>query len=981
MTQGSQAMRGQTDSRISNRFPRGFVFSVTFVSLILLAIAPVFTVSQAEAGQYTVRQCAGASFRDFLGTYHQMGSVDRVNVANGCNTSGSGKVGVYQNRGGSKIPYGGGGQFIWGVPNGIEVIGTAITSRLRNANGIRASLQALGSDLSTLYLGDGEPHDGELRTARWSDASRPRTVIVARLSCDLGNGCENLPSSTKSYFEVTDSEFISRDLRSPTVAGSGQLHDWGGDWQWHHGEATARVTGSDIGSGVSGVYLEVNDFRVDPAPVACPGDRSGYASRFTPCPGAVTRDLNLATDRPPFQEGGNWVRFCAEDYAASPSQVNRTCGTRRLVLIDNSPPASPLEMAPVGGSHWRSENGFELTWQNPEDQLAPVNLAVYRVVNPDNGSVVGYGFVPGDNVERLGPVEVPGPGEYRVEVQLRDSAGNLGPESVTTVRFDDGRPSNVRPEPAPGWVSSDELPLRQPIERAEAGGPSGVGGYALAVSTAGPSDPCPSGSCLPFELDLKGGPDQRTGTIGGLAEGVHWISAVAASGAGMASEQPGSRLVRIDKTEPVTVLSGVPGEWVNRPVTVHARSVDTGSGMVPDVENDDGMPLTAIEVEGQATYRVPGDRASFTVAAEGRSRIRFWARDLAGNANDGLPAPDGDLHAPPGSAAVLIDTTAPVPVFVEEQDPVDPELIRATVGERDSGVEGGTISYHRVGGKGTFLKAVTRITGKGLEARIPSDDLSPGSYEFRVEAVDRAGNSGTSSITGDGTAMVLRLPLKQPTRLTARPAVKGKSGRPIRTGYGQALTVTGRLKTVSGGPISGAPLTAEEVFPAGSRSPSRRRRLVTDGAGRYLVRLRPGPSRRVLVHYGGTRTLATSSSRAIRMAVRGRITFRLRPGVVRNRGQVRMTGSVGLKGALRPARGKLVAIQYFDPGRNKWRPVEVLRTDRRGRFRYRYRFRTITSAQRIFFRAAALPESGWPYRPSTSGRKSVIVYPQGSTGR
>jgi len=80
---------------------------------------------------------------------------------------------------------------------------------------------------------------------------------------------------------------------------------------------------------------------------------------------------------------------------------------------------------------------------------------------------------------------------------------------------------------------------------------------------------------------------------------------------------------------------------------------------------------------------------------------------------------------------------------------------------------------------------------------------------------------------------------------------------------------------------------------------------------------------------------------------------------------------------LRPSLGKLVAIQYFDPSRSRWRPVEVLKADRRGNFRYEYRFRTIDFAQRILFRAASLPEAGWPYSPSTSRRRSVIVYPAG----
>jgi hypothetical protein len=90
-----------------------------------------------------------------------------------------------------------------------------------------------------------------------------------------------------------------------------------------------------------------------------------------------------------------------------------------------------------------------------------------------------------------------------------------------------------------------------------------------------------------------------------------------------------------------------------------------------------------------------------------------------------------------------------------------------------------------------------------------------------------------------------------------------------------------------------------------------------------------------------------------------------------------MRGRVRGTGAILPAGGKLVAIQFFDPSRSRWRPVEVLRTNRAGRFVYSYRFRTIASAQRIKFRATSLPEAGWPYRPSTSGARSVIVYPAG----
>ena len=149
-----------------------------------------------------------------------------------------------------------------------------------------------------------------------------------------------------------------------------------------------------------------------------------------------------------------------------------------------------------------------------------------------------------------------------MEVRLRDEAGNTGDPASTVIRFDDSPPGNVDPEDPAGWISSDELPLRQPIERATAGGPSGIGGYAIAVSGGSPVRPCATDVCSPAELALAGDSDNRIAVIPTLAEGNHWVTAVAASGARLSSRQPGSTLVRVDRTEPETSISGLPGGWV-----------------------------------------------------------------------------------------------------------------------------------------------------------------------------------------------------------------------------------------------------------------------------------------------------------------------------------------------------------------------------------------------------------------------------------
>ena len=235
-------------------------------------------------------------------------------------------------------------------------------------------------------------------------------------------------------------------------------------------------------------------------------------------------------------------------------------------------------------------------------------------------------------------------------------------------------------------MSADELPLEQPIERAAPGGPSGVDGYAVAISRDAPTRPCQGEVCTPNEMAMSGGADDRVAVIASLPEGDHWISAVAASGARIPSRQTGSTIVRVDKTDPVSLISGVPDQWVDRPVTVVVDALDGLSGMEPRPSEDDGVPLTAVAVEGRTPYESVGPQARFTVATEGATQVRYWARDLAGNVNDGLVGPGGDRHRPPGSAVVRIDTVVPDLGFLG-RNPDDPELVSVAVNDSSSGLD------------------------------------------------------------------------------------------------------------------------------------------------------------------------------------------------------------------------------------------------------------------------------------------------------
>jgi hypothetical protein len=295
-----------------------------------------------------------------------------------------------------------------------------------------------------------------------------------------------------------------------------------------------------------------------------------------------------------------------------------------------------------------------------------------------------------------------------------------------------------------------------------------------------------------------------------------------------------------------------------------------------------------------------------------------------------------------------------------------------------SGVESGQVEIRRVGATGSFMALGTELVGNVLRARIPSDDLPAGVYELRASAVDRAGNPETTVSRQDGSAMITTLPLKRRVSLSLRHQGRKPQVRNVTFTNPRRSRFAGMVRLAGGPGIPGARLTLEQRFRAGSRQRVVRSRIVADGTGRFAFGLRTGPSRSVRVLYSGTDLNSRTASRKLGLVVRDRTTLSLTPGVLRNGGRTTMRGAVIGRGAIQPAGGKLVAIQFFDPDRARWRPVEVLRADPRGRFRYSYRFRTITSAQRILFRAVSLAEAGWPYGPSTSGPRSVIVYPKRS---
>ena len=655
----------------------------------------------------------------------------------------------------------------------------------------------------------------------------------------------------------------------------------------------------------------------------------------------------------------------------------------------------PDDLKVDGGEEtWHTDNSFGLSWSNP---AAPrVAAAHYRIRNAAGAIVVSDTRIGGETfwINRIRPPFQPG--EYTAEVWLEDAAGNQGAPASARLRFDDMRPPSIEPLPQPRWIDRNAIP--HAVRLSHPAGPlpvSGIRGYAVSVDAARDASPCAAADrCLDAETDLRGGIGDDSLPVADLPEGTSYVHAVAVSGSGMKSPTAGTAVLHVDKTDPVTRLVGAPRGWTNQPVRLVATATDQLSGIAPD---GPGGPFTAIRVDGAVAKTASGDSVSAAVIGDGIHDVAYFARDAAGNVNDG-GAGNGIANHPPATATVQIDREPPAVSFLNLQSPREPELIEVRVSDALSGpdLSRGRISVRPAGSDGQFEELQTTASDSRLWARWDSDAYPAGSYEFRATGFDVAGNSATTDRRANGTSMVLPNPLKLQTGVHAgfggstlvwprcarrgghrrcrQQVIESFDRRPLaRTvPYGRGITFSGKLVAGLVSPLARMPVQVVESFDPGSQ-PSRRVMTVqTDAGGAFSVQLAPGPSRTVTAVFAGTPTLTRSSGRPVRLAILGGVRMRASVPVARIGGRaVVFRGSVNADGAAIPPDGKSVELQFRLPG-TPWTEFRTIQTDRRGRFRYAYSFTDDdSSGVRFQFRAVAPAQSDWPFEPA--GSKPVAV--------
>ena len=367
--------------------------------------------------------------------------------------------------------------------------------------------------------------------------------------------------------------------------------------------------------------------------------------------------------------------------------------------------------------------------------------------------------------------------------------------------------------------------------------------------------------------------------------------------------------------------------------------------------------------------------ADRSVPGPGTYTLHLWLRDEAGN-----DAPGSAVEIP-----LRLDDVRPVVAFDLGGD--EATEVRATVTDAHSGPASGTISYRRLNADAwvelpTGTRRDAGATMASLRAQLP--ELGPGTYVFRADAVDAAGNAATTTLRADGTEMAIRRtpPAVAPKRALA-PREKARLFARLRGGHGRgdALTIpfgapallSGRLTRADGAGVGGRELRVVARPSHGALAGTERAAVATGDRGGFELRLGPGPSRRVTVYFRGDGGLEPARRPSLELRVRSGVSLRARPISLRTGEVVRLSGRVRTRGAPVPRRGKLVAIQYLEAATRRWRPVLVTRTDHGGRFRARYRFRYVSSTASIRLRATALAEERWPYAPGSSRPVTVHV--------
>jgi hypothetical protein len=255
--------------------------------------------------------------------------------------------------------------------------------------------------------------------------------------------------------------------------------------------------------------------------------------------------------------------------------------------------------------------------------------------------------------------------------------------------------------------------------------------------------------------------------------------------------------------------------------------------------------------------------------------------------------------------------------------------------------------------------------------------VSDGPHQLRVLVNDAAGDTTTilnRSVVVDNNGAYSTLLARgacngttcdDHARLLPSTKLRASFTRRLRR---SGLTLTGRLVDHTGAPIKGAEI---QLLSQASNAGAAIRKLAsvtTDQSGVWAFKVPGGPSRLLRVaYYSHLKDPAPAAQLDYHEQVDAALTMRA-PGHIRVGRALVFYGQ--LAGGYVPLQGEPVQMEILYSGR--WRTIEVLHTDRHGRFAYRYVFSI--GGGSYLFRAVALANAGYPFLAGHSRPVRIRVH-------
>jgi hypothetical protein len=426
---------------------------------VLAAVLSLSLTPSARAGSYTVRACGSDGVNRAFWAYANAG-LSAFASCPGVDYQGEGTglvARAERNANGGRLGLHASAWQIFEAPPGAGV--QSMSFRVSGGRGSGCwAIGVWGWSADAFHPGDhlwGYGADCNAFGGGWSWFAGPlhldlggRQKVRLGVRCDAGGGCPT-NTSVGTWTSLKDVAITVRDDSPPAIAPKGGALLGGG---WHRGRETAWAGYGD-NVGIRHIYGELDGSTFSFHDFAQPGWPPHITCDYArPRPCGDISDGGVEVNTATVPDGTRRLRLVAVDAAGNVAAHERT------IRVDNHAPAAPRAVGVDGGDGWRRSDRFDVAWENPPGQVAPIVRALWRLCRASAPADCRTGARDAREVHALPALHVPESGDWTLTVWLQDEAGNVDPAHAAdpvNLRLDE-----VAPE-TPGFDAPDAADPRR----------------------------------------------------------------------------------------------------------------------------------------------------------------------------------------------------------------------------------------------------------------------------------------------------------------------------------------------------------------------------------------------------------------------------------------------------------------------------------------------------------------------------------------